>query len=126
MRFTKFGICKATVVMCLSGTLVLLSSVGAGAASKGDREALADAQEYLSSQAFSLRGLISQVKYDGFSTAVATYGAVHSGANWNKEAYLDAKEYLKSQAFSLGGLISQLEYDGFTSAQATYGAHKAY
>ena len=74
----------------------------------------------------SLKGLEGQLEYDKFTPAQATYGAVHSGANWNTEAYRDAKQYLSTAAFSLSGLISQLEYDQFTPAQATYGAKKAY
>jgi hypothetical protein len=40
------------------------------------------AKEYLSSQAFSRKGLVSQLKYEGFSRSDATYGASHSRANW--------------------------------------------
>jgi hypothetical protein len=83
------------------------------------------AHEYLQSEAFSLKGLVSQLKYEGFSTSDATYGASHSGANWTKEGVAAAKEYLQSQAFSRRGLVEQLEYDGFTSSQALYGARAA-
>jgi hypothetical protein len=96
--------------MIASVTLIPATLAGAGA-TNGDKEALAAAKEYLSTQAFSLRGLISQLDspYGGqFTVAQATYGAVHSGANWNKEALAAAKEYLSTQAFSLRGLISQL------------------
>jgi len=126
MNFKKIGVASIAAVVCMSGVLLLVSPGSASASTRGDREALADAKEYLSSQAFSLSGLITQVKYDGFTTAQATYGAEHSGANWNTEAYKDAKEYLSSQAFSLSGLITQLEFDHFTASQAIYGAHKAY
>ena len=98
------------------------SATSAYAATPSQTNAVRDAQEYLQSQAFSLKGLISQLKYDGFSTKNATYGAQHVRANWNKEAAKDAHEYLASQAFSESGMISQLEYDGFTPSQAAYGA----
>jgi hypothetical protein len=84
---------------------------------------LRDAQEYLGTQAFSLKGLISQLKYDGFTTSQANYGAHHVRVNWNKEAAADARDYLQTQAFSRSGLIAQLEYDGFTPSQAAYGAN---
>jgi hypothetical protein len=64
------------------------------------------------------------LKYEGFSTSDATYGASHAGANWWKEAAAKAKEYLKLEAFSRSGLIGQLRYDGFTYAQALYGVRR--
>jgi len=98
----------------------------ADASTVSQQNALRDAKEYLQSgQYFSLKSLIGQVKYDGFSTADATYGATHSGANWNKEAVGDAKQYLQTQPFSFKGLIGQLEYDGFTSSQAGYGVARS-
>jgi hypothetical protein len=84
-------------------------------------QAVRKAHEYLRFQAFSLKGLAAQLKYEGFSTSDAIYGASHSGANWWKQAAAKAKEYLKYQAFSRSGLISQLKYEGFTTAQALYG-----
>jgi hypothetical protein len=83
------------------------------------------AASYLDSQAFSRKGLISQLKYEGFSTKLATYGVDKQHANWNKQAYKMAKEYLRSQAFSRSGLIEQLKFEGFTTAQAKYGVKKA-
>jgi len=62
------------------------------------------------------------LKYEGFSTGDARYGASHAGANWFKEAAKKAKEYLKIEAFSRRGLIAQLEYEGFTPGQAASGA----
>src|SRR5688500_1346540 len=45
-------------------------------------EAVRMAKQYLRSAAFSRKGLIGQLKYEGFSRSDATYGANHSGANW--------------------------------------------
>lgn len=107
-------------------TALLFGNVTAAHATPISRaNAVRSAHEYLQSQAFSLKGLVSQLKFEGFSTSDATYGASHSGANWMKEAAADAKEYLRSQAFSRSGLVAQLEYDGFTSSQALYGARAA-
>jgi hypothetical protein len=84
--------------------------------------AVRKAHEYLQFEAFSLKGLASQLKYEGFSTSDANYGASHSGANWMKQAVRKAKEYLHMQAFSRSSMIAQLKYEGFTPAQALHGA----
>jgi SOS response regulatory protein OraA/RecX len=84
--------------------------------------AVQKAHEYLQFEAFSKKGLASQLKYEGFSTYDATYGASHSGANWMKQAVRKAKEYLKFESFSRSGLIQQLKYEGFTPSQALHGA----
>lgn len=105
---------------------MLLVSVPAASASTGSRaQAVRKAHEYLQFEAFSLKGLAGQLKFEGFSTSDATYGATHSGANWLKEAAAKAKEYLKMEAFSRSGLVAQLEFEGFTSAQSLYGARAA-
>ena len=122
----RIGIASMTAVLCLSGTVLFVSPGSANAATTGDREALADAHQYLGFEAFSFQGLITQVEFDGFSRAQATYGVEHSGANWNKEGLLSAKQYLTTQAFSTAGLVTQLEFDKFTAAQASYGARRAY
>jgi len=121
MNLKKLGIGSVSVVMCMSGTLLLFNTVGAGAASMGDQEAVAQAKSYLSVEAFSFGGLVAQLKYGSFTTAQATYGATHSGGNWSKEALLSAKQYLSTEAFSRTGLIKQLEFSKFTAGQANYG-----
>jgi hypothetical protein len=88
-------------------------------------QAVRKAHEYLQFQAFSFKGLVSQLKFEGFSTSDATHGASHSGANWWKQAAAKAKEYLQMQAFSRSGLVAQLKFEGFTPAQALYGARAA-
>ena len=64
------------------------------------------------------------MKFEGFTTAQATYGVTALHVNWSREAALSAKEYLHSQGFSRSGLISQLRFEGFTLAQATYGVNR--
>lgn len=88
----------------------------------GTAGALATAESYLNSSAFSYTGLIDQLEYSGFSNHESTYAADNCGANWDAQALKNAKSYLRSSAFSYVGLIEQLEYSGFTSSQATYGA----
>ena len=121
MSVRKIGAAIVGVVMCVSSGVLYFGPVGAGAASVGDNQALAEAKTPLSTEPFSLGGLISQLKFEGYTTAQATYGAEHSGANWNKEALLNAKEYLNTEAFSMKGLTNQLEFSKYTAAQASYG-----
>jgi Host cell surface-exposed lipoprotein len=76
----------ACILMIAAVALISVTSADAGT-TNGDKEALAAAKEYLSSQAFSLKGLIAQLDSpDGgqFTLAQATYGVEHTGANWDK------------------------------------------
>jgi hypothetical protein len=114
-------------------TVVLLGSVPAAQAmvtpahgtSSSWQQAVRKAREYLAFEAFSLKGLAGQLRYDGFSRSDAYYGATYSGANWFKQAAKKAKEYLQMEAFSRSGLVAQLQYEGFTYAQALYGVRAA-
>lgn len=85
------------------------------------QNAIDKAQSYLSFTAFSRKGLIEQLKFDKFTTAEATFGVDHAGANWNDQAVAKAKSYLDMTSFSRGSLIDQLVFDGFTQAQAAHG-----
>ena len=119
---------RVLVALAIAGVLtaVLFGSVTtADARPMNHTQAVRAAKEYLQSEAFSLKGLISQLKFDGYSTSDATYGAKHSGANWMKEAVKSAKEYLQSEAFSFSGMVAQLQFDGYTHAQAVHGARAA-
>ena len=117
---------KAALIALAAAGVLLFGSVTAAQATPISRaQAVRKAHEYLQFSAFSLKGLVSQLKFEGFSTSDATYGASHSGANWMKEAAAKAKEYLQSQAFSRSGMIAQLNFEGFTSSQALYGARAA-
>jgi Host cell surface-exposed lipoprotein len=110
----------------LAATALLFGNVSAAHATPISRaNAVRSAKAYLQYQAFSYKGLISQLKFEKYSTSDATYGASHSGANWMKQAAKAAKAYLRYQAFSRGGLVEQLKYEGFTPAQALYGARAA-
>jgi hypothetical protein len=116
---------KKVLLLALSVLVAaaLFGSVTPAQASPISRaQAVRKAKDYLEYQAFSYKGLISQLKYEGFSTSDATYGVRHSRANWMKQAAQKAKDYLEYQAFSRRGLVEQLEYEGFTHAQALYGA----
>lgn len=87
----------------------------------GERNALSKAKSYLDYSAFSYKGLIEQLEYEGFSKEESTYGADNCGADWNEQAAKKAKSYMDHSSFSKSGLIDQLEYEGFTNEQAQYG-----
>jgi hypothetical protein len=119
---------RALIALAAAGILAaaLFGSVtSAHASTTNPTQAVRAAKEYLQVEAFSLKGLIRQLKYDGFSTSDATYGASHSGANWMRQAVKAAKAYLEIQAFSFSGMVAQLQFDGFTHAQAVHGARAA-
>ena len=88
----------------------------------GQKNALSEAKSYLNYTAFSYKGLIEQLKYEGYSAEESTYGADNCGADWNEQAAKMAKQYINYTSFSRAGLIEQLEYEGFTAEQAEYGA----
>ncbi|AGL18153.1 Ltp family lipoprotein [Actinoplanes sp. N902-109] len=79
------------------------------------------AESYLESSSFSRTGLIHQLKYEGFTTAQATYGVDAVHANWSEQATRTAESYLESSSFSRTGLIHQLKHDGFSITQSTHG-----
>lgn len=99
-------------------------AIEAQAATKGESNALSKAKSYLGTMPFSKKGLIKQLKFDGFSSKEAKYGASKCGANWKEQALKKAKSYLDTMPFSKKGLIKQLKFDGFSSKEANYGAGK--
>jgi Host cell surface-exposed lipoprotein len=113
---------KASVTGALALAMIVPSI--ASAATPGQDNARGKAASYLQYEAFSRSGLISQLKYEGFTTAQATYGVTAMHVNWSRQAALKAKEYLKYDSFSRRGLIEQLEFEGFTVGQATYGVSR--
>ena len=47
--------------------------------------------------------MVEQLKFEGFTTAQAQYGAAKVRGNWSAQAAKKAKSYLDSQAFSRKG-----------------------
>lgn len=90
------------------------------AVSLGEQNALSSAKSYLKYSNFSYSGLISQLKYEGYTDTEATYAVDNCGADWFKQALGSAKTYLKYSHFSYSGLIDQLEYEGFSNEEAIY------
>lgn len=87
----------------------------------GQENARKSAESYLDGAAFSRKGLVKQLEYEGFSHEDAVYGVDSVRADWKQEAAESAQSYLDSSSFSRSGLRKQLEYEGFTPAQAKYG-----
>lgn len=96
------------------------------AASSGEKNALEKARQYLDYTAFSYKGLIDQLEFEGFTSSEAQYGADHCGADWNEQAVKKAEEYLEYSSFSRAELLDQLVFEGFTQSQAEYGVDQAY
>lgn len=84
--------------------------------------ALKAAKNYLSFTAFSKKGLIEQLEFDGYEKADCIYASDAIKADWNAQAAKAGENYLSFTAFSKNGLIEQLEFDGYTKEQARYGA----
>ena len=93
--------------------------------SVSQENAVESAENYLEFQAFSRKGLIDQLKFEGYSVSDATFAVDHVNPDWNEQAAKSAKNYLDTQAFSRKGLIEQLEFEGFTTEQATYGVNQS-
>ena len=89
--------------------------------SLGQKNALKSAKDYIKIMPFSYKGLIKQLKYEGYSDEEAIYGADNCEADWNEQAVKSAKGYISTMSFSRSGLIKQLKYEGFTNEQAQYG-----
>lgn len=92
----------------------------------GDKNALAQAHNYLSSMHFSYSGLKEQLMYEQYTDREATYAVDNCNANWNEQAVGKAQDYLDSMSFSRAELIEQLEFEGFTHDQSEYGVSQVY
>lgn len=92
----------------------------------GEKNALKKAESYLRYSSFSKKGLIDQLKFEGFTTEESTYAVNNVKVDWMEQAVLKAKSYLKYSSFSKQGLVDQLKFEGFTTEQAEYGVSKAY
>lgn len=94
------------------------------APTKAQENAVKKAKSYLNYSAFSRKGLIEQLEFEGFTNEEAVYGVDNVGADWNEQAVKKAKSYLSYSSFSRKGLIEQLEFEGFTHEQAVYGVEQ--
>lgn len=87
----------------------------------GQRNAVRQADSYLSFMAFSRSGLIEQLEFEDYSTEDATFAVDHIEVDWDEQAALKAESYLDTMSFSRQGLIDQLLFEGFSQGQAEYG-----
>lgn len=94
--------------------------------SASQEQAVGKAEDYIDYSPFSKKGLIKQLKYEGFSTKDAEFAVEHIKVSWKEQAAAKAEDYLDYSHFSRSSLIRQLKYEGFTQAQAEYGAKKAF
>ena len=121
MKTKRFFSVAIVMLLC---SLLLMEPISASAASYGEQNAARTAKLYLLSGAFSKKGLIKQLKFEGYTGKEAKYAVNHCGASWKKQAVKGAKAYLRSGSFSKKGLIKQLKYEGYTSKEAAYGVKK--
>lgn len=91
--------------------------------STSQAQARKKAESYLEFSAFSKKGLVKQLEFEGFDTDDATYAvnALDVDVDWNEQAALKAKSYLEFSAFSHSGLVKQLLFEGFTDSEAEFG-----
>lgn len=85
------------------------------------QNATKSAMSYLTDQHFSRKGLIEQLKYEGYPAKASTAAVDSLKIDWNEQAALVARDYLQSQPFSRKSLKDQLVFDGFSDTQAAYG-----
>lgn len=97
-----------------------------GEMTAAQRNALAQAKNYLDYTAFSASGLVDQLVYEGYSTEDATFAVEHCGADWYEQAVKQAENYLSYTSFSESGLVDQLIYEGYTEDQAKKAVAEVY
>lgn len=83
--------------------------------------AVEKALSYLDFSAFSRKGLIDQLEYEGFSSDDSKFAVDYIEVDWFEQAAKKAESYLEFSAFSRKGLIDQLLFEGFTKDEAEYG-----
>ena len=89
--------------------------------SKEEKNAIRKAESYLDFMAFSRKGLIEQLEFEGFSKEASKNAVDSLNVDWNEQAAKKAESYLDFMAFSRSGLIEQLMFEGFSREQAEYG-----
>lgn len=85
------------------------------------RNALRQAEHYLSFTAFSEKGLREQLEYHGYPADAVQYALDNITVDWNEQAVKKAREYDKHSPMSDNDMLEQLLYEGFTPEQAQYG-----
>lgn len=102
----------------------------AGEGTVAQMMALATAEQYLATAAFSKAGLLDQLSSEygsQFEKADARWAVNHLDVDWNEQAVRAGQQYLDTMPFSRAALIDQLtsEYGSqFTRAQAVYAVNQ--
>lgn len=88
----------------------------------GRQNAIKTAQSYLRVSSFSRKGLVDQLRFEGYTSDEAVFACDYLEPDWYAEAAEAAAAYLRVSSFSRQGLIDQLMFEGFTEDEAAYGA----
>ena len=88
--------------------------------------AIESAEAYNKIFAYSKKGLIENLKYEGFSEDIAECAVKSINANWKENCVKSAYSYLDLFSFSKKELIHQLDYDGFTPEEIDYAMNEIY
>ena len=88
--------------------------------------AIESAEAYNKIFAYSKKGLIENLKYEGFSEDIAECAVKSINANWKENCVRSAYSYLDLSPFSKEELIHQLDYDGFTAEEIDYAMNQIY
>ena len=89
--------------------------------SLGRQNAIKSAQSYLRISSFSRKGLVDQLRYEGYSNDEAVFAVDYLEPDFYAEAAEAAASYMRISSFSKKGLYDQLIFSGFTEDEATYG-----
>lgn len=89
--------------------------------SLGRQNAIKKAQSYLSHSAFSRKGLVDQLRFEGYTDDEAVFACDYLEPDWYAEAAEKAASYMSHMSFSKQGLYDQLIFEGFTEDEALYG-----
>ena len=93
--------------------------------SLGRKNAIKSAESYLKYSSFSRKGLVDQLRFEGYTSDEAIYACDYLEPDWYAEATEAAASYLRYSSFSRQGLIDQLLFEGFTEEEAEYGVTAA-
>lgn len=90
--------------------------------SKAAENAKSSAQSYLDLAGFSKKGLVKQLKFEGYKAKDIDAALATMKIDWNAEAAESAQAYQDLMPQSRKALIKQLQFEGFTTKQAEHGA----
>ena len=122
MKITKLLV--GILTLCIVFTCLIACGLNDTSITIGQRNALEKAEDYLRYSAFSRKGLINQLEFEGFEENDIIFAVDNVKVDWNEQCYKKAKSYLQYSSFSKQSLIDQLEFEGFTDEQIAYAIEK--